>query len=396
MNARTILTRMVRLWALGVCGLLIMGIFWGALNQGRVGASDVVACMNESPRQRESCLSTRVELVLTHSSTAHLMDELTDAPSGICHEIGHFVGRQTYKNTASIQKGIAACNGQCYFACEHGVVEQGFADTLQGPLQASDFESSHWALVRSEGRKLCAAGPDTCHGLGHALFYATRDTRKALQFCTSLSGGQNVDTCYSGVFMGTSNQQLLTASTSTERGNVQYSSRELLSSCDTVSPQYIVGCFQFLYLQQQVLFLHEGDTDFVRTSERRVAACETLHEPVRRSACFVNAGSSFAAYGPRVQLKDFCSVLHQGSDRASCFSGYSHFFTLLGKSQEAVLFCETVPNDDKASCFEGIFSTVPRAHVFEPSKILCPDVRDGVCARVRQRNLNDVSYQKRI
>jgi len=199
-----------------------------------------------------------------------MLDVVEEDP--FCHEKGHNIGRETYKNTSNdLTKTMAICGRRCSDACFHGALME-----MIDPNLGDDGNHTTLQEVASKIPDICDRKEfkendlvGTCaHRLGHILFILDNyKFDRPITACEKFPDKRMVDWCVTGIFM--------------EENNIkgeEDAKKPLWYPCDSY-PSHANACLRY---KVERLFLGKNDEASV--------ACLSQRDTNFRRSCFAGLG----------------------------------------------------------------------------------------------------------
>lgn len=298
-----------------------------------------------------------LQAVLREQGTEHALsrlEEMTVSDPALlpqAHDVAHALGKDSFIHYGDATTAFLHCRESFQSGCYHGVME-------------AHFEANPKIEPAGLG-KLCSGGImadqlptlrfQCLHGLGHGLtFHFEHDIHKALTHCDYLPGSWDQNACYGGVFM--ENAILFWQQRSGGWAGLHQhvadhkpfvKVEEPLYPCTVLAEKYLRECYQM----QTSNVLTTNGYDFPEGFK----VCDGA--PSRWTAtCYVSMGRDVSGYTLRdgARSLELC-MLGAPAHRAYCFQGaVRNFIHIDWKTDKAMPFCASVPEDGKASCYRAI------------------------------------------
>lgn len=357
---------------------------------------EVADCTSEE--NAPVCARPSVRELLSMKGGAEVMDALSDRITAQqCHYIGHVVGQQSFLKSRSIEGAIAQCNRTCDSACVHGIIGESFAQELGlgSPDDAPDFDLKHLspAELREIGTKLCES-PETCHGVGHALFQIFGEFEPGLAICRDVGTDTTELYCYQGLFMEYAD--VLYSRNMRPVADVEYPTLETLDSlCSLPTFEERRSCFRY-FPRMVISTLEKNGSSPTQAMTRLREICASYEEKDDEIACVVGIGvySSYALAANPQEAVRACERFTEPMDQSSCNLGQISVATQ-DRQPKVLAYCAAVSNQSlKASCFQAVFFFLNRLGVeMKGAELLCPN--DSVCEAEVKNYLLDPIQQIR-
>ena len=306
------------------------------------------------------CLKRTVHTLSGVFSTKELLAYTieTTSPETIvndCHEIGHIIGEETYRNSSSLENALAKCSNACRGACTHGVVGEAVIADIGQEFPDEDLAHASGKTLERLAREYCVADKPLCHAVGHILFAAFQDYPKALAACDSIGASDEKkirkEFCYEGVFMESIGKGFSLALGSTTTASFG----SYAAPCDGIGMQYKYACLRYLPDFQEIRFASEKITDANTRLQISNAVCET-YSGRTRADCIEGIGFFVSPGGPfNADKRAVCDGYRTKDDHAACTLGA--VLRLVNNDQllDATRYCENEERSRAAFCYYAAF-----------------------------------------
>jgi hypothetical protein len=322
---------------------------------------------------------TLLQLVREQGTSQALtrLEELANTDQAVlseAHNYAHLIGKFSYSYYKDGPKAFGQCRELFQSGCYHGVLEAYFAAT---PNFGAREVVALCDQAVAQGSAMIVRF-QCLHGMGHGLTSSfEHDIFKALQYCDYLTSDWDRSSCHGGVFMENvifAWEQRFGSATQMARhdhgGNHQshLKAEDPLYPCNALQEQYLQQC----YLMQTSAILMFNGNDFARAFQECDKAPErwqpTCYQSLGRDA----SGSTLRDSDRTYQLCELGGARLRGS----CYVGaILNFIDVTWKLDQALTFCQHVPNEYKAQCYAGIGGQIAALHTEQ-------ETRARECARV--------------
>ncbi len=364
--------------------------------QFRAEIRAVVACTEE--KNATVCARPIIQKMLGARSGTDIMNTLSgvlDAQQ--CHYIGHVVGQQSQIRIQDIEASIMQCDRSCDSACLHGIIGEAFAEELgMGSPDEADIDLSHLSPddAKKIGIRLCTS-PETCHGVGHALYQAFESFEPALEVCRNIGERQTVFYCQQAVFMEYADilySRNMRAVNDTEMPTLQ----ELRTLCPSQSgPIERRSCFRYFPRMYISTLTKAGSS----TREAMIGLrqmCRTYAAIDDRINCTIGIGvyNSYYVVEDVPRAVNECLALPEIGDQAACNFGLVSVATQ-DRQQATIAFCRAIPDEGlRGDCYHAVFYFLNRLGTPVPEALsLCE--RDAQCLSRAEDFLKEPSIRIR-
>ena len=300
---------------------------------------------------------------------------------GNCHEIGHFIGEETYEKTGNLESALAECTSACGYGCIHGAVGMAVANALGEEYNDDNIAHAPFSEIVALGARYCTQ-TGLCHGMGHILFLNSNNFSKSLNGCDSIASGAFAQACYEGVFM----QSIGDLTSALIVGNSQptqtpLSSSEYAKLCNSLAVSYRHACFLYLpdYLNKD--FQKNGTTDVKEEFALAAHTC-TNFTGVSRSECFEGLGRSTGPHSVFIVDSQpdawaLCSSLSTESDQQSCVLGRINIMSLFESYGHEADFCALTNGPTQTLCYDAVFQNYYQTHYNANASAVCDMAQDA-------------------
>lgn len=331
------------------------------------------------------CLERVVEELMRVYSTGDLLKYIAAAPTPnhVVHKqaimhfhlIAHFIGKQTFLKTGSIEAALEQCEQDVGYGCLHGVIGAAAVKDLgMSESEAEDLPHADPKTIERIAAKYCASDNiQLCHAVGHILFRALPGYSQALAICekTDMKDLNRRETCARGVFMESSGP---TGSLSPSQ-NRPFSTETYLQFCDHVSAEYQHACFRYLPKIQMLFFESKKMDSAAQRLAISIPICKerTGHT---RADCIEAIG--FNAFHVFIDVnhsdrQDFCNQFDAGADRQSCVLGIAGSYVWGFDYNGGVAYCHNITDVKKLQdfCYKALFQTSDQVSMGSAIPVIC-------------------------
>ena len=151
-----------------------LGLRFRANHVATASFEKLAACLEPDvdPTYASSCLRSTIENLLSYLPTKDVQayTVATTSPESVrnnCHQIGHIIGAETYKQFKQLDLALSQCSSACTFACTHGAVGAGVMDELGETYPDEDIAHAGDKTIAKIGSQYCEESVPLCHGIGH-------------------------------------------------------------------------------------------------------------------------------------------------------------------------------------------------------------------------------------
>jgi len=380
--------------SLGCVALVILGATGGGANIPIVGA--MMAGGHGDHATSEANLPSGTVLILQNAlrdqgtgAALTKLEEMTVSDPTLlsqAHDLVHALGKYSFKHYGDAATAFSNCRETFQSGCYHGVMEAHFEANPRVDPQAL----SQLCAGRITGGEQPPTLRFQClHGLGHGLtFHFEHDLVKALAHCDYLLSTWDQGSCYGGAFM--ENAILFWQQRTGGSGAVHQHVKDHKAFVKVEDPLYPCTVFEERYLHE----CYQMQTSNVLTMNgynfpEAFKVCDGASTRWR-DTCYHSLGRDVSGYTLRDGAKsvEMCMV-GSPAHRAFCFQGaVRNFIHIDWRTDKAMPFCASVPEESKASCFRAIgeelvfIHTDPARRASECAKAEEPFV--AACARGAQ------------
>lgn len=259
-----------------------------------------------------------------------------------CHELTHFLGRQTYATSQDLPSTLVSCNSTCQGGCYHGAVEQ-YLKEHDHNLSGNALKATFTSICQSKSlTPLIFAECE--HGLGHAAMLITdSELTPSLSLCDLLPARENKEHCYSGVFM-----EYSSSSTENNAANKNMHPADPLYPCDTLSSQYLPLCYQY----QSSYFSIITHYDAKATAD----LCMKVPKEYQKGCIQIIGGGQVGLTRDVSVMSRNCTQMPTADLRQTCNQGVvsSLATRYVGQINKLASYCAIVTKDDQQRCFGAI------------------------------------------
>ncbi|HEY0221166.1 MAG TPA: hypothetical protein VGC58_03015 [Candidatus Paceibacterota bacterium] len=298
--------------------------------------------------------------------------ENTSAALSECHELMHYIGRDSYEKTQSVKDLYGRGSSVCHSGFYHGVIE-GY------------FEKEKISLVEIDERKISEKIKTVCgiqqdysvprfygeclHGIGHAMMYITdSNLPKSINLCDALPKVEEREICYGGAFMENS-----FGINSKDHKSKYLKDEDLLYPCNSLDSKYQKSCYTY----QTFYFAEITNWELKETLKK----CYIVPENFREN-CFTTVGSlEIQKRNTNSQNYEVCDLISEREFREKCVQGVIDGMggRYVNSPEKMLKFCHDTSIGDKNICYETIGLTTGTW-----SKNT--DVDKNVCSKIREKD----------
>ncbi len=270
-----------------------------------------------------------------------------------CHGALYYVGALEYERVRDIRDVYARSKPVCFYASYHGVLE-GYFNVMVGAGRSwyGDAELSDAMLLACGNPSDYSSSLvyDQCfHGMGHALMVFTGgDLVRSLALCDVLKKKQDIEFCYSGVFM---EGELSATHRHYARQPGHYDDPNY--PCTVLADRYKTSC----YASRPQRYYTDTNLDPYLS----VANCyKTPRE--YRERCFSEAGANQVYILHNVNDMRYCDIPLEPEYQIGCVKIASQILVLryAGKVAKASAYCaKVVAPEHREACFREIGFIIP-------------------------------------
>lgn len=320
--------------------------------------SNIESCLQEE--NAVMCSRPLIQKMLESRTGAEVMAEISGVLSPQeCHYIGHVVGQQSYVKYEDLESAIGQCDRECDSACVHGAIGEALIEGLGlgRPEEIVDVDFQHLSgeEIQSIGKKLCSS-PQTCHGVGHALFQVYKDFEPALDTCAEFGEENNRRSyCAQAVFMEYAD--IISSRNMRNAESVEYPTLESVSRmCDEIRPSDRRSCFR--YFPRVYILVHELSGYTTREARAMLGEhCQSYARVEDRIGCMTGIGvySSYSIVTDKERAVRTCLAFPELLDQAACNFGLISVASQ-DRQKETLAFCAAIPHRDlRGDCFKQVF-----------------------------------------
>ena len=329
--------------------LLAVGLFLIRTFTLQDASSFVLARMKECYRNQgaHSCYLKAAEAMRGRFAIPEILDVFRDEEirpeiSLRCHEASHYLGRLAYADARDLGAAFNECRAACQSGCYHGVVE-GMVKERGMPLLYADNSAGEIAA-------LCGKADDhpypllhhVCiHGLGHGfMFITSMDLPASLRLCDLLPADDQIQSCYSGVFMENS-----TSSTGGDHPATYLRDSDPFFPCPILEKKYQDICYAY----QAMRVAEKSGWDW----KQGFSFCHGIPAAFRWT-CFSMLGFNQIQTGrEKSTMVSTCVLAGDAEHRRACIAGIiSSYGYYVGVWQHLLEICAIVQPDTKAACYQ--------------------------------------------
>ncbi len=291
------------------------------------------------------------------------------------HPIAHFMGKQLYIKSESIEMALRECARGPYYGwgCTHGVIGAAIVKEMGvSPKEADDLAHANPATLKRIAEKYCTDDNyQLCHAAGHIVFQVHPDVKKIPEICDTVSGDAiKREACGRGGFMESAGS-VGTLSPAIPQSPI--SEENYLATCKNVAAPYQHSCFWYLPWIQ----LRSFEERNIEPSERIVLSkklCEEISGAPRAyciEAIGINSPGIFRdAANPN--RKYFCNQFARGRDRQACVLGVIESFLNLLNFQGGVNYCYQIADIPlKNFCYRALFQISDQISLGSAMETIC-------------------------
>jgi len=176
-----------------------------------------------------------------------------------CHIMGHFLGREAYKQTQNISEALKQASFICVGGSIHGAVEGYIVEQQWEEITDKKLREFVLTMCQSARNEPVRALYIECiHWTGHVLMFITgNDLPLSLKLCdvlpVSSGAGNSGNACYTGVFMENNLSAIKGQQLSAAMGFIKtdhpsdylFDHEDPLYPCSILEKQYLPACYQY-------------------------------------------------------------------------------------------------------------------------------------------------------
>ncbi|MDP3779523.1 MAG: hypothetical protein Q8R30_05810 [bacterium] len=370
-----------------ICGIfcVILGFFVIIHRQKPIPPDKLLSCSSYKDGGYKTdayCVERVVAELIQVYSTGDLLKYIAAASASrdtarnplIPHLIGHFIGKQTFLKTGSIEAALEQCKEDTGYGCLHGAIGAAAAKELGvSEGETDDLPHAGPKTIERVAAKYCASDNiQLCHAVGHILFQVLSDQSKALAICgkADMEDPGKRETCARGVFMESSGP---TGSLSPDQSHPA-SMQAYLDLCKQTPSEYQHACFRYLPRIQTLFFENAKITSITEQLAISIPVCKNLNGAARADcieAIGFNAKGVFSSPDyPNTQ--DFCDQFDAGADRQSCILGIVGLHVWKFNYQSGVNYCHTIADSNLQDfCYKVLFQTSDQVSMGSAMQTIC-------------------------
>lgn len=320
-----------------ILGLIVSFFFLPPWQKQAISNDKLLTCFTTTSQGKyvgdAPCLERVVNELMETYATSDLLQYIssTTSPSVVqanVHSISHFIGKQTFKQTQSIEVALELCALHPQDGCLHGVIG---AAAASEPGLGDEDELAHntdRANIEEIAKKYCASNErQWCHAVGHVLFQVSRDYPKALTICDQASGNNlnKRETCALGVFMESS-----TPLNSLSPSQSTLSPLLTLGPCEQIATPFQHACFRYLPIIEKYLSEKNKNYDAEEHHKALQTICEKLNGHPRAD-CIEGIGFNIDwilrdINNSSLNRQNFCQQFDNEPDKQACVLGVTWSF----------------------------------------------------------------------
>lgn len=297
---------------------------------------------------RDDCYSNVATLLFLQFSLSDLVtlfaqSETNQYVFARCHEVMHFLSRQSYEKEKSLSSVFNQCNFTCHGGCYHGALEQYMHEKnlLLGDYTANMASEMPKICGNREAYTIPLTFRECIHGLGHgAMFITDADVPESLKLCDSLALQEEKEGCYSGIF-----HENTSSSTNTDHPSRYIRQDDSMFPCNILEEKYLPLCYRYQSSYFALLTNHDW--------QKTVELCMQVPQAYRRE-CFQTIGTNQVGFTQDMtRWKLDCELAPTKELRDVCIGGV--VVSLAGRytndADRITSFCTLVADENKKACF---------------------------------------------
>lgn len=293
------------------------------------------------------------------------------------HTIAHFIGKQIFLNTGSIEAALEQCEKDSRYGCLHGAVGAAAAKDLGiSETEAEDLPHADAKTIGNIAAKYCASDNiQLCHAVGHILFRVSHGYSAALTLCdkTNFKDPDKRETCARGIFMESSGP---TGALWPNRDSGPTPLYTYLKFCDKTSSEYQHACFRYWPKIQLLAFEHDNIFDPAQRLAFSVPVCRQLNGTARADCIEALGFSARRVFGSRDNRSDqkFCDQFDVGDDRQSCVLGVIGLYVWNFHYTDGVRYCHSIIDSKLQNfCYKALFQTSDQVSMGSAMSMICEE-----------------------
>jgi len=261
----------------------------------------------------------------------------------ICHHQAHHIGEFMLGYfDANLTKALSLASAKCGGAMYHGIIENYFlAGMFSEKLKLENLDLTKSCDFLNENPQSLVR-IDCSHGFGHGLFKAYNyDIASTLQKCDEFRTNLERDACYRGVFMENQIQNF------ENKGGV-FDEDDIFYPCNTLSDEKASACYHYqtnYILRQNQLSLQKG-----------LGECDKILPEKFVKTCYYGMGAQSRGMNILASSSQFVASCQTGDPKYQtyCVAGGAGVMAKQVGPDEALQFCDSVPEDFKAECYKAV------------------------------------------
>ncbi|MEK7560757.1 MAG: hypothetical protein AAB539_02260 [Patescibacteria group bacterium] len=275
------------------------------------------------------------------------------------HPIAHFMGKQLYLKTGSVETALRECaRGPYYgYGCVHGTIGAAIVKEMGlSPTEADYIAHANPITLKRIAEKYCADDNyQLCHAAGHIIFEVYQNYTKIPEVCDEVGkDAVKREACARGGFMESAGS---VGTLSPTLSQSPLSETDYRAICENIDPSYQHACFWYLPWIQ----LRSFEEHNVESAERIASSknfCEELNG-APRAYCIEAIGLNSPGIFRNVanpNRKYFCNQFARGRDRQACVLGVAESFLNLLNFPGGVNYCYQIDDTSlKNFCYDALF-----------------------------------------
>lgn len=346
----------------------------------------LTACANPSTyTQRKQCLKVAAEDIVQNVKLEDFSKAIRESESkqevfNNCHEVSHYIGRLEYQKSRNIGNVFSRCEHICLDGCYHGAVEGYFIE------KDITLSTENHDKVSGEVAKICGKREDynvpelyvSClHGLGHAVMFITdNELLEALDLCDALTGTEELELCYTGVFMANSDSR-----TNSDHPSKYIKNEDPMYPCTILLPRHQKKCYEYNTFN----FYYFTNFDWAKVIE----LCGVVPKDYRRGCYETMGGDQVGFTHDMVKIKEACAEIKTEEFLAACITGAEGNLVMRYSSDfiKPIEFCKLWEGRLRDSCFDTFITLLNRWSRDSRKKVT-------VCQKIEEEAYRDKCLEK--
>ena len=261
----------------------------------------------------------------------------------ICHAKAHHIGEFLLEYfDRNMTKALSLVSGKCGGALYHGIIEYYFISGIfLENLKLENLEISNSCdILNNDPQSIIRL--DCSHGFGHGLFKAYNyDISSTLLKCDEFRTNPERYACYKGVFMENQIQLF-------ENNAGVFDEHDIFYPCNILSDEKASACYH--YHAYYILIQHQWSI------EKGLSECDKISPEKFVKTCYYGIGVQAKGRNILASSNQFVLSCQLGDPKyqSYCVAGGASIMAKQIGPDEALQFCESVPEDFKAECYKTV------------------------------------------